>query len=124
VLEKVKLRAQPRPRLEGAVELTHYQCEIVSNDGQAMIRLSGEVDLAALPVVAQAANEALELSPGSLVVDLAEVTFIDSAGLSALIKMRAAARAVGVPLLVSSPSKVVMRVMEVSGIDRLFEFDH
>jgi anti-anti-sigma factor len=51
-----------------------------------------------------------------VVLDLAEVTFIDSAGLGTLVAIRERARQLGVDLKISRVSERVQRILDVTGL--------
>lgn len=86
--------------------------------GAAVIRLRGELDLAGAPRLAEAVrDEARDGDP--VVLDMSEVTFIDSTGVRTLLD---AARAVDVPMALLAPSHRVVRVLELTRLrDRLPE---
>ena len=68
---------------------------VSSADGSSLVRLTGEVDTYTVPDV-RAAFESVALAPGAtVVVDLRDVTFIDSSGLGAVIGLYHRARAAG-----------------------------
>jgi anti-anti-sigma factor len=54
--------------------------------------------------------------PGSLLIDLSGVTFMDSTGLHALLATRRRAELMGVQLVVSKRSRTVDRLLHVSGL--------
>jgi anti-anti-sigma factor len=63
-------------------------------------------------------SERLVGPPGSLVVvDLGQLTFMDSSGLGALHIARRMAIKDGGNLVVSRPSPIVQRVLEITGLD-------
>jgi anti-sigma B factor antagonist len=62
-------------------------------DGIHRINISGEVDIAAAPAFAQALHEANASSATSVIVDMAAVTFLDSAGIRVLMDAVSASRA-------------------------------
>lgn len=61
----------------------------------AVLRLAGDLDLAALPEVAAAVREALAPRPIGLVLDMGDVGFCDTVGLRLLLSAAAKARAQG-----------------------------
>jgi anti-sigma B factor antagonist len=90
---------------------------IDSHDGGAVVRLGGELDLYNAPIVRQALADVAAGKPSRLVVDLAEVSFIDSTALGVLIEARtklANRRA----FLLASPRVETRRALQVSGLDR------
>ena len=87
--------------------------------GEALVlSLAGELDLADAPALRDALRRAVERSPRRLVVDLAEVTFVDSTILGALVEARSALG--GDAFALAAPGLEVRRALEVSGLDRHF----
>lgn len=58
--------------------------------GWAVLRVSGEMDLATSPVLRQRVHDAVAEGRRSLVLDLSEVLFCDSSGVGVLIATHAA----------------------------------
>jgi anti-anti-sigma factor len=77
---------------------------------QDVLRLSGEIDLAVADDVQTAILGAFE--DGIAVIDMSEVTFLDSAGIRALLTAARAVEARGT-LVVQEPSAAVTRVLEI-----------
>lgn len=95
--------------------------DVVVLDGAVYVRLQGELDLATAPDLWQAC-EALDgrLEPGlSVVVDLAQLQFLDAAGLGTLVRLRNRVRAAGADLSVLDPSPPVRRVFEHARLEAL-----
>jgi anti-anti-sigma factor len=83
-------------------------------DGGRLFALRGELDASTCRGLA----ERLIGLPGSLVVvDLCQLTFIDSSGLGAIHAARQMAIRDGGTLVVSRPSPMVYRVLEITGLD-------
>jgi anti-sigma B factor antagonist len=90
--------------------------------GDALVlSLAGELDLADAPALREALRRAVERSPKRLVVDLTEVTFVDSTVLGALVEARSALG--GEAFALASPGLEVRRALEVSGLDRHFTIE-
>ena len=88
-------------------------------DGAVVISLAGELDLYNAEEVRSALLEACAGEPEVLVVDLGEVTFIDSTALGVLIEARSRmADRKGFRL--AAPGIETRRALEVSGLDRHF----
>ena len=88
--------------------------DVVVVDGSVCVRLQGELDLATAPDLWRAC-EVLDgrLEPGvSVFVDLAELHFLDAAGLGTLVRLRNRVQAAGGHLSVLDPSPPVRRVFE------------
>jgi anti-sigma B factor antagonist len=83
-------------------------------DGGRVLILTGELDASTAPGLAAE----LSRDPGPLVVlDLSELTFIDSSGLGAIHAARQRAMDDGGILVVCRPSPTVHRVLEITGLD-------
>lgn len=86
------------------------------HDRTAVLEVAGEVDLLTANQFRTALREALTDPPYVLVVDLRELTFLGSIGLSHLLEANAAA---GPDVLRLVPSRAARRTIEVAGMDRL-----
>jgi anti-sigma B factor antagonist len=86
-----------------------------------VLSLAGELDLADAPALREALRRAVERSPKRLVVDLTEVTFVDSTILGALVEARSALGRDAFAL--AAPGREVRRALEVSGLDRHFTIE-
>jgi anti-sigma B factor antagonist len=83
-------------------------------DGAIVVRLAGELDLYNVGEVNDALSIASAEQPERLVIDLADVDFVDSTALGAIIEARQ--RLAGVQLLLAAPGPEVRRALEVSGL--------
>ncbi|MCO8273507.1 STAS domain-containing protein [Actinoplanes sp. TRM 88003] len=92
------------------------------DEGQAatVLRPTGELDINARDELHATIVEALSTSP-RVVVDLTDVTFIDSEALGALIDGYNAALASGTGFRVINAASAVARVLNVSGAQELFD---
>jgi len=87
--------------------------------GVTVVVLSGELDLAAAPVVRARVDEAA--AGRGLVLDLGEATFIDSAVLKELLRARAELAASDVGLVLAAVSPPVRRLLDLTRTFELFE---
>lgn len=87
----------------------------------AVVTGAGEIDLTNADGLRDALLSALNAGALGLVVDLTATTFLDSAGVTALVRTsrRAVASEATMRLAVTAPS--VLRVLNLVGIDRLLE---
>jgi anti-sigma B factor antagonist len=88
--------------------------------GSYVLRLHGELDLWTVPKLRMRLAEALERGTGPVVVDLAQVTFIDSTGLSALLNALRRLTRAGRRLLVTTQEGPVLRLLRMTRLDRTF----
>lgn len=57
-----------------------FDAVVMRGDGIVLVRVSGELDCATAPDLAEALDEALRDHPTTVIVDLRGVTFLDPAG--------------------------------------------
>lgn len=100
----------------------HLQADILEVDDRphgAVLRLSGEIDMATVPRLAEAFQELADRRLTEVIVDASRVTFMDSTGLHALVEGKRVIHEVGSSLaLVVSPQ--IRRVLELVFPEQLF----
>jgi anti-sigma B factor antagonist len=84
------------------------------------LHVSGEIDLHTAPSLREAALAALRQHGTNLRVDLSDVTFMDSTGIEVLLATRRRAQLEGGSLTLCRLTPAVRRIIEVTGLDRLF----
>ncbi len=85
----------------------------------ACLSVGGEIDLLTAASLVEAASELLTMSPDALILDLGQVTFCDSAGVAALVRIYHKASADGAELRLRNARDMVRHVLEISGVDRV-----
>jgi anti-sigma B factor antagonist len=87
-------------------------------DGAVRLTVAGEIDLATVDPLADAMTSIIDATPqpGRLVVDFADVTFLDSSGVSALVAAWRLASAREVDFRVTDCRPNVLRVLEITGM--------
>ena len=93
--------------------------EMIRDDGVCVVSVIGELDLASVEEFSTTARRSAALC-AALEVDLGAVSFIDSTGLSALIKLREETGARGVPLTLANVSPATHRLLQVTGLLDVF----
>jgi anti-sigma B factor antagonist len=88
----------------------------VTGTGAITVALHGEVDVMTVDEVRMALGEAIAARPGLIVVDLADLSFIDSTGLGAIIFGFQRARDEGMAFLLANPTRGVRQVLVLSGL--------
>jgi len=93
----------------------------VVNDGVVRLAVHGALDLTTADVLADTVGTVLATErPAEVIVDLAETTLCDPAGIDALLGARAAAAAQAVHLVVINPRGVVRHALDADDtLDRL-----
>ncbi len=84
----------------------------------AELAMTGELDLLVAPELYQRGAHALE-EHHSLILDLSGVTFCDSSGFNALIRLRRRAEEAGGRLLLAAPPRQVELLLALSGAQAL-----
>jgi anti-sigma B factor antagonist len=93
--------------------------------GHAVLALSGETDVSDLGALIREIDRAFEDSEvESLELDLADVTFMDSSGLGALVHAHKCSDTTGTPMFLRSPPEAVMRLLDIVGLTDLFTIHH
>jgi anti-sigma B factor antagonist len=85
------------------------------DDGAATFVLVGDFDMSCAADFWASLSEALATRPQSVTFEARGVTFIDSSGLSALIRAREAADEAGVVFRIREPSPALRRIVELTG---------
>jgi anti-anti-sigma factor len=82
--------------------------------------VSGELDIATVDQLATEARTALDSATSVLVLDFSGVTFVDSTGLGALVRIRNEAERHGKRVDLVGVRREVRRVLELTGLSELF----
>jgi anti-sigma B factor antagonist len=84
-------------------------------DGGSGVKVIGELDAATAPQLTDALSGASLDS--EVVLDLSELTFLDSSGVRVIIELAATRNGNG-PVVISEASPAVVRVFEILGLDQ------
>jgi anti-sigma B factor antagonist len=90
-------------------------------DRSNVLPLKGEIDLHVSPSVTASLNNMIEKKPERLVVDLSGVTYIDSAGLAALIGAMQKVEGYGGKFVLAGLQETVRSIFEISRLDQVFQ---
>jgi anti-anti-sigma factor len=98
--------------------------ELRHEDDRAVVVVTGALDIAtAAELVSLAAAAVAEPQVTRLDVDLAMVTFVDSTGLAALVKINNAASAAGKALVLVKPRRQARQVIRLTQLDSVFTLE-
>jgi anti-sigma B factor antagonist len=89
---------------------------VEEDPGAALLHVSGEVDLFTAPLLRDHLVRLVDERRGGIVVVLAEVQYMDMAGIRALEHGLRRAQERGSRLVLASPSPIVRRVFEIVGM--------
>jgi anti-anti-sigma factor len=94
----------------------NFRIDTASSGSGTTIKLSGELDSATCGELVERIEQLLADRPEEIAVDLEEVTFIDSAGLRAIIVIERAAGEHEIAIEIHSPTGPVAELLELTGI--------
>ena len=92
-----------------------------ARDGITLVVLSGELDIYTVSAF-RTDLETVDPAASSLVLDLSDVTLLDSSGLGALVSLLNRARAGDGQLGLICPQRRIRRVFEITGLRKAFVF--
>ena len=104
----------------GQYEFEHGVVEVVRDPDATRIVLTGELDMSTVAWVRPIVESACDSSPGTVVLDLSAIEFVDSHGFQLLAAIHRALAADGCVLVVLPPPAPVRRAFEITGLDHLF----
>ncbi|MCW2670532.1 MAG: anti-anti-sigma factor [Frankiales bacterium] len=89
----------------------------------ALLRPSGELDLATVEPFRREVQAVLDGQPDELVIDLCDVSFLDSSGLAVLAAALKSQRARDAGLVLTNPQPIVQRALVLVGLGTLIGAD-
>ena len=97
--------------------LPNFRIETFQIGTGTTIKLVGEFDNAACPeLLERFEHAAVEPDAGAIVLDLADVSFIDSAGMRAIVAIERRVTELGLALTIAPPPAEVTELLQVTGI--------
>lgn len=87
---------------------------------RALVRVSGSIDVYAAPAFRDRLERELDAGNSNLLVDLSEVSFLDSTGLSVLVGRLKHARHDGGQLELVCPEGRVRQAFVITGLNKVF----
>ncbi len=85
-----------------------------------VLPLEGDIDLHVSPALRDSLNAMIKKKPERIVIDLSRATYIDSAGVAALILAMQEVEAYGGKLFLSGLQETIRLIFETSRLDRVF----
>lgn len=99
---------------------SHFRVEVQSKDQATVIAVSGELDLASSPALQEELDRVSVSDSTLLIIDLRELDFMDSTGLSVLVRAHQRAEEQGRRLAMVKGPQQVQRLLSLTGVaDRL-----
>jgi len=91
------------------------------NDHASVVAVGGELDLSTVPALRGALTGALDRGITSLIVDLTDVTFVDSVGVGAILHTKRRLGGNGLLAVVLAPDTYARVIFDVVGADSVVE---
>jgi anti-anti-sigma factor len=93
---------------------------VAGESGEIVVRVAGELDMNTEPALSKVLHQVLdEAADRDVVVDLADLSFLDSSGVRALLEGDALATQRGRKLRARNARGIVARVLYLTGVDAL-----
>jgi anti-sigma B factor antagonist len=98
------------------VAQTNFHLDVQGDEHAIVVAVSGELDLASSPALRQQLERASQSGAELVVLDLRELAFMDSTGLSVLVKAQQQAAGAGHRFAVVKGGKQVQRLLSLTGV--------
>ena len=99
---------------------TKFRVDVREQDGAPLLAVIGELDLASTPALEQELERVSADAPSLVIIDLRELDFMDSTGLSVLIRAHQQSQQAGYRLGIVNGSRQIRRLLTLTGVaDRL-----
>ena len=110
---------RPDVLLTNPAFVDHAGAALMTETRTAVLQPTGRLNMVAAPALKNLVEETVASGQTRIVVDLGEVTFIDSSGLGALISGLKATRQAGGDLRIADVPEQVMTVLRLTNLDRV-----
>jgi anti-sigma B factor antagonist len=94
----------------------HFRVKLRTEDRASVLAISGELDLSSTPELEGHLAEAFRSDAKVVIVDLRQLEFIDSTGLSVLVKADQQAQAAGCEFGIVNGGAQVRRLLSLTGV--------
>ena len=94
-----------------------FSCLASLDHGEAVVAVTGELDMSTAPELSRSLAGVLDQHPQRLTLELGGLQFIDSTGLTLLVRTSKQLKAHEGALELAHPTPPVRRVLEIVGLD-------
>jgi anti-sigma B factor antagonist len=101
---------------------SHFRVEVRSDGRASVITVSGELDLASSGALEEELTRVAESDTEQVIIDLRELEFMDSTGLSTLVKAHQRAQEAGQEFVLVRGSHQVQRLLSLTGVAERLTF--
>lgn len=88
-----------------------------------VLDVGGDVDVYSSPALRERLDQLLVAPPHTVVVNMAEVAFLDSTGLGTLVESLKQAEELGGTLRIAGAQERVVKLFRITGLDSVFTMD-
>lgn len=93
----------------------HFRIEVLAGDEQVILRLCGELDVTSTGTFTKAIDD-LDATLRSVILDLGQLSFIDSTGVGAIVHARKDLSSRSVQVSILNPSERARFVFDLTGL--------
>jgi anti-sigma B factor antagonist len=97
-----------------------FEVTVSEKPGIPVLAVRGEIDVASAPEFHASLSDLIGQGPEVIMVDLSEVSFIDSTGLGVLVGAEKEMRQAGQDLRLVVTQPQITRLLELTGLDEVF----
>lgn len=97
-----------------------FDVSVAEVDGVPVVSISGEVDVATAPILRDRLQELAAGGASTVVVDLHQMTFLDSTGLGVLVGALKRCREGGGELRLVAPQPRILKLLDITGLMGVF----
>jgi anti-sigma B factor antagonist len=97
-------------------DATDFTVELTTARGESVVAVTGDVDLATIGDLRRSLRGVIDQALGDVVLDLSNVTYMDSSGLSVVLETRDVLQRNGRALIVANPSAQVATILKLCGL--------
>ena len=96
-----------------------FSCLATVDHGEATLALSGELDMSTAPELSRSLSEVLDRQPQQVTLELGDLAFIDSTGLTLIVRTSNRLKEHHGALRLAHPTPPIRRVLEIVGLEGL-----
>lgn len=96
-----------------------FTASALVEDDRALVEVTGELDLSTAPALSESLAPLIDAHPRQVTLDLAGLEFIDSTGLTLIVRTSNALAVHEGRLVLAHATPAVRRVLEIVGLDGL-----
>lgn len=101
-------------------EVPQFEMTVPEVSGVPVLKVRGEIDVASAPDFHASISDIIGRGPEVVIVDMSEVSFIDSTGLGVLVSAEKETREAGKDLRLVVTQPQIMKLLELTGLDEVF----